>query len=80
MERLVGREHMHVAESLSSIGTVLREQGQYSEALAKHEESLGIRERLVGREHMHVAESLSNIGNVLGEQGKYSEALAKYEE
>eukprot|EP00961_Rhodomonas_salina_P269941 3646720-Rhodomonas_salina.1 len=76
MERLVGREDMDVATSLSNIGNVLEQQGKYSEALAKHEESLGITERLVGREHMDVSASLSNIGNVLYQQGKYSEALA----
>eukprot|EP00961_Rhodomonas_salina_P074030 994611-Rhodomonas_salina.1 len=62
MERLVGREHIHVAASLSNIGSVLNEQGKYSEALVKYEESVAIMERLVGREHMGVAASLSSIG------------------
>eukprot|EP00961_Rhodomonas_salina_P242190 3271854-Rhodomonas_salina.1 len=42
---------------LFELANVLSKQGKYSEALAKHEESLGIKERLVGREHMGVATS-----------------------
>eukprot|EP00961_Rhodomonas_salina_P281535 3804040-Rhodomonas_salina.1 len=71
---------MQVAASLMNIGIVLHNQGKYSKALSKCEESLAIKERLVGREHMGVALSLSSIGFVLCGQGKYSEALAKYEE
>lgn len=71
---------MHITVPLSHIGTVLRKQGKYSEALARFEESLAIEEKLLGREHMDVAASLASIGMVDGDQGMHSKALEKHKE
>ena len=66
--------------TLGNIGSVLSNQGKYSEALEKHQQCLAIQMKVLDPEHLWVATSLNDIGSVLSNQGKYREALEKYQQ
>jgi serine/threonine protein kinase len=71
-ERVLGREHPDVAESLSGLaGALSLKRIEEAERLAKR--SLSIREKALGENHPDVAESLSSLTEVILEIGKPSE-------
>ncbi|MEL6765172.1 MAG: tetratricopeptide repeat protein, partial [Cyanobacteria bacterium J06607_6] len=57
-------------DSYVNLGTALRLQGQFSEAIAAYQQAL--------RLNPNFAEAQNNLGNALKEQGKFSEAIAAY--
>ena len=73
----MGRSGRHRL-SLSNLGHVALDQGDYPAARALLEESLAIRRELGDREG--IAASLSNLGNVALYQGDYPAARALHEE
>jgi serine/threonine protein kinase len=71
-EKVLGREHPDVAESLSGLaGALSLKRIEEAERLAKR--SLSIREKALGENHPDVAESLSSLTEVILEIGKPSE-------
>lgn len=73
-ERLLGPEHLDVAESLHSLGWLYAEQSRYREAEPFFQRVLSIREHLLGPEHLDVAESFHRLGDISFEQGHYKDA------
>jgi serine/threonine protein kinase/tetratricopeptide (TPR) repeat protein len=71
-EKVLGREHPDVAESLSGLaGALSLKRIEEAERLAKR--SLSIREKALGENHPDVAESLSSLAEVILDIGKPSE-------
>ena len=74
-ESIFGEDHPETAESLVSIGRVLRELGRSAETKPYFERSLEIRMKLFGKYHRDTAESLENLGRCLHELGDPVSAL-----
>jgi len=72
-ERLHGREHPEVAETLVRLGTLARLSGQ-GDAVPPLRRALSIREARLGRESPEVADLLNNLGTALAIQGRSGEA------
>ena len=64
---------------LCSIGSVLDDQGKYSEALEYCKKSLENKIKVHGPDHPLAADTQNNIAIVFRQQGKYPEALEMYE-
>ena len=58
---LRGRDHPDVAQSIHNLGTLLVQQGRYSDAEAPLREALELRRQLLEPDHPDLAESLNNI-------------------
>jgi tetratricopeptide (TPR) repeat protein len=65
------------AASLTGLGLVAYEEGEYDEARAYHQQSLSIKRDIGDR--AGEAKSLGNLGSVADEEGEYDEARARYE-
>jgi eukaryotic-like serine/threonine-protein kinase len=67
------------ATSLSELGALLIETGDYEPARASLEEALHVRQRVYGEEDLaEVAESLNALGRALRQLGRYPEAEAHH--
>ncbi len=73
-ERVLGSEHILVAETLYGLAILRQQQMQYGEAESLFRRALHIREQTVGAEHPQVATSLSKLASLYWRQGKYGEA------
>ncbi len=78
-DRIYGDNHLDVAQSLNSIGTVLNKMGKPEEALVHLQKGLEIRLKLLGNEHLHVAASYHNLRSVYYSQGQYEQALEYFQ-
>ena len=67
-----------LARALDTLGTVVREQGDYTRAMAYYEESVALWRDLGDKQGM--AATLDNLGNVALAQGAYGRASDLYEE
>ena len=74
-EETYGSEHPRTASSYDMIGSIYKEQGDYTNALNFHLKAVSINEKVLGKEHQNTASSYNNIGIALDEQGKYNEAI-----
>ncbi len=77
-EKVLGREHPHVATSLNNLAFLLNKQGKYREAEPLYRQALAMDEKVYGREHPEVATDLNNLAELLREQGKYTAAEPLY--
>jgi len=64
-----------LAESLSELGVLFREQGRYEESEATHLRSLAMREQLFGPDDVDVANVLNDLGVLYQDQGRYDDAI-----
>ena len=71
-EKVLGRDHPDVAQSLSGLASALSSK-RIAEAERLARRSLSIREKALGENHPDVAESLSSLTEVILEIGKPSE-------
>jgi tetratricopeptide (TPR) repeat protein len=62
--RDIGRPDLRLAQTLSDLGILRRERGDYSGAVSLFEEALAMRRRLLGNESNEVAISLVELGRV----------------
>lgn len=75
-----GREHVHVAGAIETLGSMFLDRGAFDEAEARYREALAIRRRVLGDEHPDVATGLNNLGYLLFTQQRYDEAEPLYRE
>ena len=61
------------------LGTAMRDQGEYQEALTYYEKSLEIYKKTLPPNHLNLAVSYNQIGLVYYNMGEYSKALSYYE-
>jgi tetratricopeptide (TPR) repeat protein len=71
---LLGEDHHLVAQSLNSMGVVLKELGRFDEARAALERSLAISTATLGESHPVTTKALANLGLLLDAQGRDEEA------
>jgi CHAT domain-containing protein/Tfp pilus assembly protein PilF len=62
------------AQATLEEATKLKEKGQYTEAIAKGEQALALREAVLGGAHLEVAACLNLLGDLYGRQGEYGRA------
>ncbi|MGI2905139.1 tetratricopeptide repeat protein [Tolypothrix sp. VBCCA 56010] len=77
-EKVLGKEHPDVAESLNNLAVLYQEQGSYQKAEPLFVRSLAIYEKIFGKEHRLVATSLNNLAELYREQGSYQKAEPLY--
>jgi tetratricopeptide (TPR) repeat protein len=78
-EKLLGEEHLAVADTHITLGYLYEAQRRYDEANAHHLRSLEIREKLQGKDHLDVATQLSHLASMYRSQGRYPEAEPLYQ-
>jgi serine/threonine protein kinase/tetratricopeptide (TPR) repeat protein/TolB-like protein len=66
------------ARSLTCIGNVLEDQGDFASAQQMHEAALSLAQSIGAR--LDIAGALNNLGNVLSEQGKLEESNSRYQQ
>jgi predicted ATPase len=66
-----------LARALNGAGLLARDQGDYQQAYALHQEGLALYQEL--GDQQGIAESLDNLGHVASAQGEYVQALAFFE-
>ncbi len=75
--RVLGPDHVDLADSVDALANVLRRLGELDEALVLHGRSLRLRERGLGTEHPSVAGALDGLSLLLSyELGRHDEAAA----
>ncbi len=75
-ERLHGKEHVWVADTLSNLAWTCNGLARREEALEHARRALAIREKLLGPSHRDVAVSLHGLATILRETGQVKEGLA----
>jgi len=73
-EKVLGPDHLDVANSLNILGLLYVNQGRYAEAEPLYQRSLAIREKALGADHAEVARVLNNLGTSYIKQGRYTDA------
>jgi tetratricopeptide (TPR) repeat protein len=77
-EKVLGRDHADVANTLTDLAKLHEVQGKYADAVALHSRALETREKLFGQDHIDVAGALFNLGSAYTAQRKYGEAEERY--
>ncbi|QIR41386.1 tetratricopeptide repeat protein [Tolypothrix sp. PCC 7910] len=77
-EKVLGKEHPNVAQSLNNLAELYRVQGSYAKAEPLYLRSLAILEKVLGKEHPNVAQSLNNLAELYRVQGSYAKAEPLY--
>jgi CHAT domain-containing protein/Tfp pilus assembly protein PilF len=80
LRQTLGPEHVEVATSLSSLGSLYLEAGQYAKAEPPLQEALSIRRRALGNAHPDVAACLLNLGVLYLSSHRYEQARASFRE
>ncbi len=77
-EKLLGEDHLEMAEVYDRLAGMYRRQGMYSEAEKLYKKALNIQERVLGKNHSDTAASYNNLGLLYNDLGKYQEAEELY--
>ncbi|MEZ4448683.1 MAG: serine/threonine-protein kinase [Nannocystaceae bacterium] len=77
--RLLGDDHLLVAEAENALGSILDRQGKAAEARGLYEQALAIRERVLRADHPAIAATLTNLAGVKSALGDDAGARADYE-
>jgi tetratricopeptide (TPR) repeat protein len=68
--KLLGNEHLQVAQTLEALARFLQDQGKLTEAEEMFREALAIRRKLFGNAHPDVVRSIQKLATVLQSQGQ----------
>lgn len=77
-EKLLGPEHLEIAELENALAGVYESEGQNRVAEELYKKSLRIGEQVLGENHPDTAKSYNNLAGVYEKQGKQKEALLNY--
>lgn len=77
-DKVLGVEHPHTLDTISNLGSLLQEQGEYQAAEEMHRRALKARERVLGVEHPDTLYSAWWLAHSLHSQKEYDEASALY--
>ena len=77
-EKALGAEHPDTLTSVSNLGLLLDDKGQYEEAEELSRRALEGREKALGSEHPGTLNSVNNLGILLYDKGDYEGAEALY--
>jgi len=78
-ERVLGPEHVSVADALVVLATLYYYKGEYAKAEPIYQRALVIREKALGPEHSGVAAILNNLANLYVNTSNYAKAEAFYQ-
>ena len=78
-QRVQGKEHPDIAQSLNNLAELLSARGDYAAAQPLYERALAIRKKVLGPEHLNTATSLDYLAGLLVKQGDYAAARPLYE-
>lgn len=73
-KKLLGEQHLLVAESLNNLALLHQYRSNYHEAIRLHEQALNIRRALAGQLSRETAESLHNLGTLYSRQKNWPKA------
>ncbi|NES02383.1 MAG: CHAT domain-containing protein [Okeania sp. SIO2F4] len=79
-KKVLGRNHLDVAESLNNLGELYIYTGRYDKAEPLLQQSLAIFKQKLGKKHLYVAASLNNLASLYRHQGRYAEVESLYRE
>jgi eukaryotic-like serine/threonine-protein kinase len=68
-EKVFGREHVRLAQTLNDLGALQSDKGDYGTAQRSLDQALGMRRKLLGTEHAAVAVTLVELGRMYQDQG-----------
>ena len=68
-ERVYGRDHLQVAQTLNELGASLSQKGDFKAAAERLVQALAIRRRVLGSEHADVAVTLVELGRIYQDRG-----------
>jgi CHAT domain-containing protein/Tfp pilus assembly protein PilF len=77
-ERLLGADHLEVADSLNDLALLYMEKTEYAKAEPLYGRALAIRETELGPNHPDVAVVLNNLANLHARRGEYAKAEPLY--
>ena len=77
-EKVLGKEHLEVASSLSNLAILYKQQWRYEKAEPLLKRSLAIDEKILGKEHRYTAISLNNLAQLYHDMGNYEKAEPLY--
>ena len=78
-EKMLGPDHLAVAQSLNNLAFVYQAQGRYADAEPLYKRSLTIYEKELGRDHPAIGQSLHNLATLYRVQGRFAEAQSLVE-
>ena len=78
-EKIFGREHPKVADSLGGLAWVEVERGRFAEAEAYARRALALREKALGPNDPDVAEMIFSLANIQSRAGQHAAAAAGYQ-
>jgi tetratricopeptide (TPR) repeat protein len=78
-ERVLGPDHLDVAESLNNLAALYRRSTDFARAEALYQRSLAIREKALGPEHPDVALVLNNLASLYQDRGNYAPAAPLFQ-
>ncbi len=73
-EKVLGKEHPDVADSVSKLAELYRDLGNYQKAEPLFQRALAIREKILGKKHPNVAGNLFALALLYFVQGNYQKA------
>ena len=73
-EKILGPDHLDVAEVLQSLALLYLQQDRFGEAEALLKRSLEIEEKTLGPNHSDVAQLLNHLAELYRRQGRYADA------
>jgi tetratricopeptide (TPR) repeat protein len=77
-ERVLGREHITVADTWFALGSLQRFRAQLPQALDAYNRAIAIYRRVLGPDHPKLASAQVGVADVYGEQGNHERAVAEY--
>jgi tetratricopeptide (TPR) repeat protein len=79
-QRISGVEHIDTARSLSDLGSLRREQGNFAEARLHYERALSISVKALGSDNWETSVYQSSLAALLHKEGNLSEAARLFEQ
>ncbi len=78
-KQLLGEDHLTIADSYSSLSSILKKTGKYRDALRYTNLNLSIKMRTLGRDHFKLCPALIELSVLYRHLGKYDLALLELE-
>jgi non-specific serine/threonine protein kinase/serine/threonine-protein kinase len=72
--RMLGNGHPEVSTNLNNLALLMRERGEYDQAIVLFREVIDLDRKNLGAEHPYVANAMKNLAAVLGRKGDYRSA------
>jgi CHAT domain-containing protein/Tfp pilus assembly protein PilF len=78
-EKVLGPDHLDVAQTLNDLAVLHQEKGDHARAEPLYQRALAIREKALGPDHPDVARSVNNLAELYRAKGDYARAEPLYQ-